>query len=103
MARVVVRISRGRFDAARVEEVAARLEESRASLEPAVRSLDGLIAYHVGIDRETSTMTNTSLWRSREDAMQMRTLPEMLALRETFEALGVEFEPITNHEVLWSL
>lgn len=101
--RVVVRISRGRFDAARADEVAARLEESRASLEPAIRRLHGLIAYHVGLDRETFTMTNTSLWRSREDAMQMRTLPEMLALRETFEALGVEFEPITNHDVLWSL
>jgi len=35
--------------------------------------------------------------------MQMRELPEMLALRGTFEALGVEFDPITNHEVLWSI
>jgi hypothetical protein len=27
----------------------------------------------------------------------------MLALRGTFETLGVEFDPITNHEVLWSV
>jgi hypothetical protein len=31
----------------------------------------------------------------------MRTLPEMLALRTDFDALGVEFIPITNHDLLW--
>ncbi len=100
---MVVRISKGRFDPARAAEVRAGLDESRRSLEPAIRRLRGLVAYHVGIDVETSTMTNTSVWRTREDAMQMRGLPEMLALRGTFETLGVEFDPITNHEVLWSL
>lgn len=100
---MVVRISKGRFDPAREAEVRAGLEASRPSLEPAIRRLRGLVAYHVGIDAETSTMTNTSVWRTRQDAMQMRDLPEMLALRSTFEGLGVEFDPITNHEVLWSI
>jgi hypothetical protein len=46
-------------------------------------------------------MTNTSIWETLEDAQQMATLPEMLALRERFEALNITFNPITNHEELW--
>ena len=81
----------------------ARLRATRTSLEPAIRRLNGLVAYYVGIDRATGTMTNTSVWRSRDDAMQMAALPEMLALREAFLELGIEFDAITNHDVLWQL
>jgi len=35
--------------------------------------------------------------------MAMGSLKAMLDLRAGFEAAGVEFEPITNHEVLWEL
>ncbi len=100
---MVVRISQGRFDRERAGEVEARLRESRDSLEPALRRLQGLLAYYVGVDAATGTMTNTSLWASRDDAQQMSRLPEMLRLRGEFEALGIEFDPITNHEVLWQL
>jgi hypothetical protein len=48
-------------------------------------------------------MTNTSLWESLKDAQAMATLPEMLALRGTFGELGICFQPITNHHVLWWL
>lgn len=100
---MVVRISKGRFESARAEEVTERLRETRGSLEPAIRALQGVVAYYVGVDRESCTMTNTSVWRSLEDAMQMASLPEMLALREAFLELGVEFEPITNQDVLWEI
>lgn len=33
----------------------------------------------------------------------MNALKEMQQLRVEFESLGVEFVPITNHEVLWAI
>jgi len=99
---MVVRISKGRFEPQRAAEVERLLRESEVALRPALRALPGLVAYHVGVDRAGSAMTNTSLWESRERAMQMASLREMQELRARFEALGVRFDEITNHEVLWS-
>ena len=99
---MVVRISKGHFDAQRAGEVARLLRESEASLRPALLALPGLLAYHVGIDVPGGAMTNTSRWDTREHALQMASLQEMRDLRGRFEALGVRFEEITNHEVLWS-
>jgi hypothetical protein len=100
---MVVRISLGSFAPERVEEVERRLEQSEHVLRPAIERLAGNRGYYVGIDRRLGTMTNTSLWGSLEDAQAMATLPEMLALRGTFEEVGVRFQPITNHHVLWWL
>jgi hypothetical protein len=100
----VVRISLGRFDASKYRIVRTLLDESQASLKPAIGRLNGNLAYYVGIDRENNTMTNVSVWASLDDAMQMASLPEMLALARTFTGMGVRFEtPITNHETLWSI
>jgi quinol monooxygenase YgiN len=99
---MVVRISKGRFDPGQAAEVERLLRESEATLEPALRALPGLVAYHVGIDVAAGAMTNTSLWETRAHAMQMGSLRAMQELRSRFEALGVRFEEITNHEVLWS-
>jgi hypothetical protein len=100
----VVRISLGRFDASKYPMVRTLLDESQASLKPAIGRLNGNLAYYVGIDRENSTMTNVSVWASLDDAMQMASLPEMLALARTFTEMGVSFEtPITNHATLWSI
>lgn len=96
-----VRISGGKFDAGRAQEVASRLRASETSLRPAVEALPGFRAYFVGLDRRLGFMTNTSVWDSLEAAEQMSSLPEMLALRQEFDALGVKFDPITNHEQLW--
>jgi hypothetical protein len=38
-----------------------------------------------------------------EHARAMNELQAMLAQRSIMEGAGVEFDPITNHEVLWSL
>ncbi len=99
---MVVRISKGRFDPRLAPDVERLLRESEASLRSALRALPGLVAYHVGLDVAASAMTNTSLWDSRQHAIQMASLREMQALRARFEALGVTFDEITNHEVLWS-
>jgi hypothetical protein len=99
----VVRISPGRFDASNYRIVRTLLDESQASLKPAISGLNGNLAYYIGIDRENNTMTNVSVWASLDDAMQMASLPAMLALARTFVEMGVRFEtPITNHETLWS-
>ena len=100
---MVVRISVGHFDPSRAEAVAQMLNESGQSLIPAIKRLSGLLDYYVGLDCDKGYMTNTSLWATLLDAQQMATLPEMLALRSRFEALGIEFIPITNHEVLWKI
>ena len=98
---MIVRISKGSFDARRADEVEERLRESETRLRPALQKLRGMRWYWVGIDRDQGYITNTSLWDTLEDAQQMSTLREMLDLRAVFEALEVKFEPITNHEVLW--
>ncbi len=96
----VVRISIGRIDPARADETIAALEESEATLRPAISALPRLIAYYLGIDRRTSTITNTSIWHTTEQAMTMSTLQEMAALRTNFEQLGVVFQPAANHDTL---
>ena len=99
---MVIRISKGHFEARQVQEVERLLRASEATLKPALWALAGLVAYHVGIDTEAGALTNTSVWLTREHAMQMASLKPMLELRQRFQTLGVRFEPITNHEVLWS-
>jgi len=42
-------------------------------------------------------------WQTLEDAKQLDTLKEMLEARELFQSVGVKFEKITNHEMLWEL
>src|SRR5436190_10081953 len=103
MALPIVRVSRGRFDPGRYEEIKQELTASSESLVPAIQALPGMLHYYVGIDAVTSTMVNVSIWDSLEHAQQMSTLAPMLALATSFRALGVEFAPIANHETLWEL
>lgn len=99
----IVRVSRGRFDPGRYGEIKKELAASSLSLVPAIQALPGMLHYYVGIDAVTSTMVNVSVWDSLEHAQQMSTLAPMLALATAFRALGVEFDPIANHETLWEL
>lgn len=100
----IVRISIGYFQPDQTEKVESMLnKEFKNSLIPAIRKLKGNLGYYVSIDKEKYTMTNVSFWQTKEDAMQMATLEEMLDMRTTFEALGLKFIEITNHEILWKL
>jgi len=101
---MIVRISRGSFEPSSAQVIAERLRRSADTLIPAVRRLDGLLAYHAGIDSAAGTMVNVSTWRDLDAARQMDGLAEMQALAKEFLALGVQFErPIINYETLWSI
>jgi hypothetical protein len=100
---MIVRISRGRFDLANADVVATTLTTVQTQLIPAIERLPGLLHYYVGIDHASATMVNVSIWDSVEHAQQMSALAPMLALRERFETLGVQFDPIVNYETLWQI
>ena len=53
------------------------------------------------IDPDTSTITNTSVWNTRHEAMAMSSVQEMRDLKGSFERLGVDFDPIANYDILW--
>lgn len=99
----VVRISKGRFDATRLADAERLLVESERALRTAITKLPGLLHYYVAIDRVQHAVTNVSIWDTLEHAHQMDTLAEMLAQRPILEAAGVVFEPITNHETVWTI
>ena len=99
----VVRISKGTFDPSQLAEAERLLVESEHALRDALTSLKGLLHYYVGIDPARGAVTNVSVWDSLEHAHQMDTLPAMLAQRPILENAGVKFEPITNHETLWTI
>jgi hypothetical protein len=100
----IIRISIGYFQAEQAQKVEEMLNnEFKNSLIPAIKKLKGNLHYFVGIDKEKNTMTNVSFWKSKEDALQMATLKEMLDMRTTFEALGLKFIEITNHDIVWKL
>jgi quinol monooxygenase YgiN len=102
--KAIARISIGYFQPEQTERVEDMLNnEFKKLLVPAIKKLKGNLGYYVAIDKEKHAMTNVSFWQTKEDAMQMTTLKEMLQMRETFEGLGLKFIEITNHEVLWKL
>jgi len=100
----IVRISIGYYQPKQADEVETMLnKEFKSTLIPAIKKLKGNLGYYVAIDKEKNAMTNVSFWRTKDDALQMATLKEMLDMRSTFEALGLRFIEITNHQVLWKL
>jgi quinol monooxygenase YgiN len=100
----IVRISIGYFQPKQADQVESMLNnEFKNMLVPAIKKLKGNLGYYVAIDKEKNAMTNVSFWRTKEDALQMATLKEMLAMKTTFESLGLRFIEITNHQVLWKL
>ncbi len=100
---MIVRISKGSFPADRAAEAEAALAASEAALRTALEAMPGLVHYYVGIDREAGQLTNVSVWDTLEHARAMSQLAPMLAQRPVLEAAGVTFEPITNHEALWTI
>ena len=99
----VVRISRGRFDLANINEAEQLLIDSEAALREPLQQLRGLVHYYVGIDREHGFLTNASVWKTLDDAHQMDSLKAMLDQRPILQAAGISFEQITNHDTLWTI
>jgi hypothetical protein len=98
-----VRISKGRGDPTTMPEAERLLIASEAALRDPLQQLHGLVHYYVGIDREQGFVTNVSVWETLQDAHQMDSLVAMLAQRPILEAAGISFEPITNHETVWTI
>jgi len=82
---------------------ATDLQQLRDATREPLRELKGLLHYYVGIDREQGYLTNLSVWETLADAHQMDTLQPMLAQRPILEAAGISFEPITNHQTIWTI
>ena len=100
---MIVRISKGSFPPDRAREAEEALAASETTLRPAIESMPGLLHYDVAIDRAEGQLTNVSVWDSLEHAQAMSSLQAMLAQRPILEGAGVTFEPITNHDALWSI
>lgn len=102
MEQVIVRISKGHFDAARLEEVRELIAKSLGPLQPAIEGLSGLIYYHAAVDGVTNTVVNVSVWKDLASAKQMDTLKAMLEQRPVLEAAGVKFDRIANYAPTWT-
>lgn len=99
----VVRVSKGRFAPDRYEQVKKLIEDSATTLIPALHQLRGLLYYHAGVDPQTNTVVNVSVWETLEDAKQMDTLQAMLEQRPILESAGVQFDKIANYDPAWKI
>ena len=100
---MVIRISCGRFDPARADEVERALHAQETTLGPAIKRMAGLQSYQTGFDRAGGVMLAVSVWATHEDAGAMGRLAEMQAARVAFEQSGIVFDPIAAYEVLWQV
>ena len=98
-----VRINRGSFDTVKAQDVIETLRKSEEQLAPALKQLPGLHNYQTGIDAEHGTMIAISVWDTVEHAQLLGQLPEMNALRSTFQQYGIVFDPISTYDILWQV
>ena len=100
----IVRISIGYYPSDKEEIVEEKLNTIfKEKIMPAVKKLDGNINYFVAMDKEKKSLTNVSIWASKETANQMAEMEEMKEMGRDFVGMGVEFTEITNHQMLWQL
>lgn len=99
----VVRVSCGTFDPARLAEVERMSRETAAYLVPAIRSLPGMLSYFAAVS-PSGSIVHVSIWDSDAHAQQMSRLKEMIVdARNAALAVGVEFAPIVNYPVSWTI
>lgn len=99
----VIRISHGSFDPARLPEVSRMAAEIADYLVPAIQKLPGLIRYFATLS-PTGSYVHVSIWETEAHAQQMATLKEMIVdARQAAVALGVQFTPIVNHAITWTV
>jgi hypothetical protein len=98
----VVRTSILNLPADHLDEIAQLMADAETDL-AGIRQLPGLLAYFVGIDRDTAQLSNVSVWANVEAAQQMSTFQPMLDLAGRFAAIpGVTFvRPIPNFDTIW--
>ena len=92
-----LRITRGRFDSARYDELLPLSREVNA----AVQALPGCQSVHVGLDRTSGRLTTVSTWDAAEHADFSREAAGALGdvVRRT-QAIGVQLEPPEIYEII---
>lgn len=79
------------------------IQASATPLVAALEKLVGLRYCHAGVDPETNTVVNVSVWSSLDATEQTDSLAEMLAQRPILEGAGVQLDRIANSEPLWTI
>ena len=92
-----LRITRGRFDPGRYDELLPLAREINA----AVQALPGCQSIHTGIDRTAGTLAAASTWDTAEQANFAREAAGRLGdvVRRT-QAIGVQLEPTEIYEIV---
>ena len=99
-----VRVSILRCAPDKFAEMRQMMTEAERVLRPGIESMRGLLAFYVGVDPATSSLSNVSVWIDLAAAKQMDTFQPMLDLGKEFAAKGATFErPIMNYATLWQL
>lgn len=89
-----LRITRGRFDPAKADELLPLTREVNA----AVQQLPGVQSIHVGIDRTAGRLAAVSTWDTEEHAQFSReTMAGDVVTR--LQALGTQLEPPEVYEI----
>jgi hypothetical protein len=100
----VVRVSILRCAPERFAELRQMMIHADAVLRPGIEAMAGLLAFYVGADEATSSLSNVSLWADLAAAKQLDSFQPMLDLGRTFVEKGAIFErPIMNYATLWQL
>lgn len=100
----VVRVSILRCPPERFAELEQMMIDADLVLRPGIETMPGLLAFYVGSDEATLSLSNVSLWTSLEAAKQLDTYQPMLELGKPFMAKGATFErPIMNYGTLWEV
>lgn len=100
----VVRASILRCAPAQFSEFRQMMQDADAVLRPGIEAMSGLLAFYVGADEATASLSNISLWATLDDARQLDEFQPMLDLGQAFTLKGAAFErPIMNYATLWQL
>ena len=100
----VVRVSILRCPPDKFAEMRQMMIELEKVLRPGIEVMPGLIAFYVGADEATSSLSNVSLWADLAAAKQLDHFQPMLDSGKPFVAKGATFErPIMNYTTDWQL
>ena len=85
-----IRLTRGRFDPGRYDELLRMTEQTIE----AARELPGCRSFQIAIDRQAGALVALSTWDDPQQA------PTIAQLRAAAEAIGVQFEAPEMYEVI---
>lgn len=88
---MILRVTRGRFDAAKYEQIERGLRDQWV---PDVEQMPGFRGLQLGVDRDAGTFVAASAWDSPEHSEALR------ATRAPFESLGLRYEGTDIYEVV---